>query len=172
MKIILIYVLIIAAVLGVGYWLYHTSQQTQNPANLPGTYYPIVSRNHINPGEKPSIPYNSNPPTSGDHYPQPLSCGVYDTTQDDGYLIHNLEHGSIWVSYKSSVDDQTKSQLKDLTTRFSNVVVEPRDADTDNIALASWGYLQNLHAYDENAILTFINAHINKGPEQIPCAMK
>ena len=169
MKIIITYVLVIAAVLCIGFWLFHTSQKSQNPANLPGTAYPIVSRNHIQPGEQPSIAYNSNPPTSGDHYPQPASCGNYDTTQPDGTLIHNLEHGGIWISYKPSVDDQTKTELKDFATRFNNVIVEPRDADDSNIALAAWGHLLKLDKYDESQILSFINAFINKGPEQVPC---
>jgi hypothetical protein len=170
MKIILVYILVIAAVLGIGFWLYHTSQKAADTSNLPGMAYPIVSRNHINPGTPPSIPYNSNPPTSGDHYPSPAPCGNYDTTQPDGTMIHNLEHGGIWISYKSSVDANTKAQLKDFANRFSNVIVEPRDADDSNIAVASWGYLLKLSSYDESQIIGFINAHINKGPEQIPCA--
>src|SRR3989344_5078 len=43
--------------------------------------------------------YNSNPPTSGPHYEQPSRWGVSQAELPDEQLIHNLEHGGIWISY-------------------------------------------------------------------------
>jgi hypothetical protein len=169
MRIILLYLFIIIAVLGLGFWLYQASKP-KSPDKLPGQAFDIVSRNHIPEGEHPKIPYNSNPPTSGDHWPQPAACGHYDQTQPDERLVHNLEHGGIWISYKPTVDDKTKSELKDYANRFANLIVEPREGDDSNIALAAWGHLLKLDAYDEGRILEFINAFIDKGPGQVPCA--
>ncbi len=166
MKTVFIYVLVIVAVLGLGFWLYHTSQKPVNPANQPGQAFPIVSRDHIPDGSQPTIPYNSNPPTSGQHYAEPANWGVYDHTLSDVQLVHNLEHGGIWISYKSSVDKNTVAKLQDFAKRFQLIVVEPRDADPAPISFAAWGHLENFQNYDEGAMVQFINAYYNQGPER------
>jgi hypothetical protein len=170
MKLILAYIVIVLAVLGIGYWLFTSSQKAQDPANQPGQAFDIVGQTHIAEGANSSMAYNSNPPTSGDHWPQPAACGSYDSTQPDEKLIHNLEHGGIWISYKPSIDDQSKTRLKDYASRFQNVIIEPREANDSNIALAAWGRLLKLESYDEGKILEFIDAYIDRGPELVPCA--
>ena len=165
MKIIAIYVVVIIAVLGIGYWLFHSSQTTNQ--NLAGTAYPILGRNHIDVGTHPQVPYNSNPPTSGDHYPNPANWGVYKTTLPDEQVVHNLEHGGIWISYKANVDADTVAKLEDFAKRYQLVVVEPRDADDTPIAFSSWGYLEKFDHYDEASMVKFIEDHYNKGPEKV-----
>jgi hypothetical protein len=64
---------------------------------LPGTLYPDLGREHVN--DISDITYNSNPPTSGTHFPAWAKKGVYDRVISDGYLIHSLEHGYIVISY-------------------------------------------------------------------------
>lgn len=49
-----------------------------------------------------NIKYNSNPPTSGNHFPMWAKKGVYDRLISDGYLIHSLEHGYVIISYDCS----------------------------------------------------------------------
>jgi hypothetical protein len=43
--------------------------------------------------------YNSNPPTSGKHFPMWAKRGAYAYQISDGYLLHSLEHGYIVISY-------------------------------------------------------------------------
>jgi len=64
---------------------------------LPGTLYPDLGRDHVN--DISDKEYNSNPPTSGPHFPAWAKKGVYDRVISDGYLIHSLEHGYIVISY-------------------------------------------------------------------------
>lgn len=42
------------------------------------------------------------PPTSGAHA-NPISWGVYDTEVRDDQLVHNMEHGGIYISYQPSL---------------------------------------------------------------------
>ena len=51
-----------------------------------GQQFPNQGQEHVNPGQ-PHAAYNSNPPTSGPHYPDPLRWGVYDTPQPDEALV-------------------------------------------------------------------------------------
>jgi hypothetical protein len=168
MKIIIIYVIVILAVIGLGYFLFQSSKEENK--DLPGEPIEILNQIHINEGSTDHPAYNSNPPTSGWHWPQPAACGVYESQLPDERVIHNLEHGSVWISYKPEVDDQTKTLLKDFAKRFNNVLVEPRPANDSNIALAAWGRLQKLDSYDENTIVRFIDSFMDEGPEKVPCA--
>lgn len=168
MKIILTYVVVIVAAIGIGYFLFQSSKVDET--NLPGQAFENQGQEHITEGSTEHPPYNSNPPTSGPHWPAPASCLVYSTTQPDERLVHNLEHGGIWISYKSSVDQDTKTKLNDFATRYGNVLVEPRDKNDSNIALAAWGRLLKLDSYDESKILSFIKAFMDKGPERVSCA--
>ena len=65
---------------------------------LNGERFPDQSRDHV-PNGSELINYNSNPPTSGPHYGETVPWGSHTTEKDDRNLIHNLEHGGIWISY-------------------------------------------------------------------------
>ncbi|GEM_PF-44778 len=130
----------------------------------PGFEIPIMGREHIAVGAV-HPPYNSNPPTSGWHYPKPAPWGVYEQELPDEVVIHNLEHGGIWISYKD-IDAETKSKLKAIAARNpGSVIVVPRSKNDTKIALASWGRLQNMEAFNEKAILDFITENKNRSPE-------
>lgn len=116
--------------------------------------------------------YTSNPPTSGQHYSQTARSGFRDQPIADQNVIHNLEHGDVWIAYHPRVSDEVKNQLKKFGA--AKVIITPREANDTDIALASWG---RLDAFDiENNTLPaervgdFIKRHSNKGPEQIPGA--
>src|SRR3989338_1731172 len=74
---------------------------------------PIQGANHIEVGSAHPV-YNSNPPTSGWHYKDPAAIGFYPNGLPDEQLIHNLEHGEIWVSYHARVPAETVKELEKL----------------------------------------------------------
>jgi hypothetical protein len=165
-KLFFIYVGVVILMVGLGFWLFKSSENNQ--ANLPGQGFELQGAEHITEGSTDHIPYNSNPPTSGPHWPQPADWGVYRGSLPDERLVHNLEHGGIWISYKpDQVDENTINLLNDFAKRYPLIIVEPRSANETPIALAAWGRLQNLQSYDESAILRFIEAFHNQGPEKV-----
>lgn len=137
-------------------------------ATLPGTAYPDLGQEHV--AEGTDIDYNSNPPTSGPHYTVQADAGIYDEAPPDGQLVHNLEHGYVIISYKpGAVSDeeleQMRQQVLDLSKNNPRLILTPRSSLDVPIALTSWGYLQNLEAYDPETVEAFYNAHIARGPE-------
>ena len=135
--------------------------------NQKGEEVPILGRNHVPEGTKVTD-YNSNPPTSGNHWPSPADWGFYNTPLADEQLVHNLEHGGIWVSYKDA-DDQTKTKLLKLIAQKypQAVIISPRELNDAKIAVASWGRLMKLETFDETKINEFIKANINNSPEKL-----
>ncbi|MDO8633633.1 MAG: DUF3105 domain-containing protein [Candidatus Wildermuthbacteria bacterium] len=122
--------------------------------------------------EGTEVAYQSNPPTSGNHWPVPLTDGVYKTEKPDEALVHSMEHGRIWISYKPSLDADIIAKLEKLGDGQA-LIVTPRNANETDVALAAWTHLDtfNLNSdgtLDEKRIQDFISRYKNKGPEFIP----
>ena len=131
-------------------------------------------RSHIAEDSDPG-PYNSNPPTSGHHYPTPLTAGFYDTNTyqyPQGHLVHDLEHGYIifWYNCKVLSDGQCsdlKTQIKAVMASADNfkVIAYPWDSIDVPVVMTSWGYLLRLPSFDANLAGSFIQQHRNRSPE-------
>lgn len=144
---------------GTGFFAYSNTTETL------GEGIPIEGRTHV--AEGTDIIYkNSNPPTSGNHWPQPARWGFYLSPLPDEQLVHNLEHGGIWISY-NDVDEETKSKLGAIASKYPlAVIITPRPENDDKIAVASWGRLLKLDSLDEQLVEKFITSNINKAPEK------
>src|SRR6266498_609940 len=110
--------LVVLAVIGFFVW------QGIRPAA--GETFPIMESSPHIPTNTDSGEYNSNPPTSGLHYPEEAEAGFHDTniyTYPAGYLVHNLEHGYVIFWYNcdllsesacSGLKGQIKTVIDDL----------------------------------------------------------
>lgn len=83
---------VVAIIIFLGFSLYKSTTKT-----LPGQEVADIGAEHTN--DISGITYNSNPPTSGTHFPVWAKKGAYDRVISDGYLIHSLEHGYVVISY-------------------------------------------------------------------------
>jgi hypothetical protein len=135
--------------------------------------FPDQGRQHI-PFEEPFI-YNSNPPSSGNHYERPARADFYEVSDPpvpDSVLVHSLEHGDIWISYKPSVSEEIKDMLRDFAA--AKVVVTPRAENDTDLALVAWARVDafNLNETDDvrRRIQDFITRYVNRGPEKIPAS--
>ncbi len=159
--------IVIALVAAGSWWLVrYTREQSQNQ---PGAFYPDQGRPHVPIGTP--FAYNSNPPTSGPHFAQPAEWGVYREEIPDQVLIHNLEHGGIWISYRSGIATSTVERLEAVAREFGRkVIMAPRSANDADIALAAWNRLDKFSAdeFSEERVRSFIKAWRNKGPEFVP----
>lgn len=145
--------------------------------------YKIESRKHVASGTHVAN-YNSNPPSSGDHWDQPAKAGVYENEQPDEQLVHNLEHGYIWISYlpkleqseatdsaqlKQGISDEDKKALEDLVKNDDwKMILAPRRANDSLIALSAWGRVLKMDSLNLDKIREFIRVYRNRGPEKTP----
>jgi hypothetical protein len=172
----LVPVLILAGVLivvGAGAWLFLGGDGGVAPAaQSPGKAVEVLpTREHVPDGTR--VQYNTNPPTSGDHWQNPATWGIYPSRPPaDERLVHNLEHGGVIISYNpAKVDAATVEKLKELTRSLQRsrpcIILTPRDSIQDDkpIALTAWGVLATLDSYDEAAIRAFWRDHVARGPE-------
>lgn len=127
--------------------------------------FPIEGREHIS--RATPVTYNTNPPTSGDHFAEAESWGVYGKEIEDKAAVHSLEHGGIWISYKD-VDEETVKALNELGRENpQSVVVSPRAGNDTPIAVVSWGRMMKLDKLDKTLIQKYIDTYKNQGPEKL-----
>ncbi len=134
--------------------------------------------NHVVEGVDPG-PFNSNPPTSGQHYGQPFESGFYEigdpeaqVPYPEGYILHNLEHGYVIFWYKCDLLDETsctqfKTQIQSAMDDFNNVklIGFPWTNMETPLVMTSWGQIQNFATFDEEIVEKFIRTNRNKSPE-------
>ncbi|OGZ95672.1 MAG: hypothetical protein A3I44_04225 [Candidatus Sungbacteria bacterium RIFCSPLOWO2_02_FULL_51_17] len=169
-KRVFVWVVVAAVVIGGAYvFLRYLSHRNET---LPGVVYADQGQDHVTL-EEPRGPYNSNPPTSGPHLAGPAPWGVYRDSLPDRQLIHNLEHGGVWISYKPGISEELIKKLEGFSKKYgSKVIVAPREQNDSDIALAVWTRLEKFSVaeYSDARVDTFIRRLRNKtGPE--PLAM-
>jgi len=125
---------------------------------------------------KPSD-YQTNPPTSGAHYPEWYDDGVYEpgTTPNLGMLVHTLEHGRIDIQYKKGTPAATVKKLEALVAEqnegYHLLLFENTTNMQPAIAATAWTHSLACPSMNDkvfDAIRTFRARYIDKGPESVP----
>lgn len=143
------------------------------------TEHPPVASPHVtacNP-----VTYDSNPPTSGPHYPSWPAFGVYASPVPWGYLVHALEHGAVVVAYDcpAGCDAELALLLDYLDLRPADplcsrdvhhrVIVVPDPSLGTRFAASAWGWELRSDCFDLDALGAFMDAHYAQAPENF-CA--
>ncbi len=137
---------------------------------------PIEGRNHEQK-QFTAADYKTNPPTSGNHYPEWYQDGVYQPggTPNLGMLVHTLEHGRIDVQYKPGTPTHTVAELEALLAEQSDgyhmLLYENTTDMPAQIAATAWGHSLTCPQFNNqvfDALRTFRTQYIDKGPEDVP----
>jgi Protein of unknown function (DUF3105) len=127
--------------------------------------------------------WNTDPPTSGPHYPVPAVYGEYDSPLQIAQVVHNLEHGAIFILHGDDVPEAMVAQLREFYDEDPNgVLLAPYPKLGDEIALGAWtvpddfqegdaggtAYLATCPSFDEGAFGTFRGEMRYRGPERFP----
>lgn len=158
---------IVLAVL-VGYGLFALLQKAGPQSEDFSVKYDIQGRQHIAEGtDHPA--YNSNPPSSGWHYTSTVKGGFHSDPLEDERVIHNLEHGDIWIAYHPDINEEALETLKSFAGQY--VIVSPRTENEGDMSLVAWGRVDTFDVendeVDEQRIRDFIKRYDNRGPEKV-----
>jgi hypothetical protein len=119
--------------------------------------------------------WNTDPPTSGPHYGEAAIFGIYTEPLEIARVVHNLEHGGIFILYGNKVRKATVDQLTSFYGDHSTgTVMAPLPKLGNQFALGAWvsdgeggfAYLSKCTKYDEDALSTFFRAFQFQGPER------
>ncbi len=125
--------------------------------------------------------FDTNPPTSGTHDPEPAEDGLYEAGNAPpvGKTVHAIEHGRIDIQYKAGSPQATIDKLETLgseplnfgTDGYHVLVFENNTEMEPAVAATAWTQsltcpTMNDGVYD--AIRAFRTEYTDKGPELIP----
>lgn len=115
--------------------------------------YDGLTNQHVAPGEEPDYPQS--PPVGGDHAPYWLECGAYDQPVPEANAVHDLEHGTVWLTYRP--DDLDAAGIRRLTEVLpANGILSPYDDQAAPVVITVWGRQLELAGPDDPRIALFI----------------
>jgi hypothetical protein len=133
--------------------------------------------------EGTSDKWNTSPPTNGPHYQVPALWGAYTEPLLAAQVVHNLEHGGIFIQYGKDVPQATIDQLKGFYDSHQNgTLLAPLPSLGSKVALGVWttssasqpksgtARLVKCTTFDEKAYAAFFDAYQFQGPERFPAS--
>jgi Protein of unknown function (DUF3105) len=126
------------------------------------------------------VEYETNPPTSGNHNPVPISDGAFTTpvTDDIGKKpnvrneVHAMEHGRVLIHYKPTLPEGPQLALKGIFDEDPGGMLLFPDPDMPyDVAVTAWRNLVACPTYDPlvlDVVRNFRDTYRGNGPEQVP----
>jgi hypothetical protein len=143
----------------------------------------VQSATHVAIGSV--IQWDSNPPSSGEHYPIWAAYQAYTSPVPRGYYVHDLEHGAIVLLYKCAPAGcaDVAAQLQAVSDAIPSdplcaaagsgvrvrTVITPDPLIDVPVAAAAWGWTYTAECLDRPTLEQFALAHYGHGPEAL-CA--
>jgi Protein of unknown function (DUF3105) len=125
------------------------------------------------------VTYETTPPTSGNHNPQPLADGAYATpvtsdtsnTPNIRNAVHSMEHGRIEIHYKPGLPMDQQLALKGVFDEDPDGMLLFPDPDMPyDVAVTAWRNMAVCPTYDPlvfDVIRNFRDTYRGNGPEQV-----
>jgi Protein of unknown function (DUF3105) len=153
---------------------------------------PLLDAIHVPIGT--DVQYNSNPPSSGPHYPIWAAFQEYQDPVDRRYYVHDLEHGAIVFEYNCALVGDAGTDggdggtcdtiVQGLRQAVSSIpddplckgtavrvrtVITPDPLIVNPVAASAWGFTYNAACLDLPTLIDFANKHYGQGTEPV-CA--
>lgn len=128
-----------------------TTTGTRTGVSIQGLrLYPGLASDHTGK----DVDYAQSPPAGGMHDPVWLACGVYQDPVRGENAVHDLEHGSVWISYDPDLSgDDVAALAKRLP---DNGIMAPYPGLGSPVVLTVWGRQLALDDVDDPRLVTFM----------------
>ena len=102
------------------------------------------------------VDYPQSPAVGGPHAPAWLDCGVYDSPVREENVVHDLEHGTVWITYdpEAGVDTDLLAGLLP-----QNGILSPYDDLGSPVVVTVWGRQLALDGADDPRLPLFIDTY-------------
>jgi hypothetical protein len=116
----------------------------------------LTARDHVTG----PVQYSLTPPVGGNHNTDWQNCmgDVYDAPIANEHAVHSMEHGAVWVTYKSDLPADQVSALASKVRGNEYMLMSPIDNLDKPISLQAWGYQLKLDDANDSRIDAFIKA--------------
>ncbi len=148
-----------------------SSTQTNNAeANLPATdsngeirglqKFGELARDH----QIGTLTYPQTPPVGGIHNPAWQNCGIYNQPVPNENAVHSLEHGAVWITYRSDLPAAEVEKLQALIRGHDHGLLSPYQNLPAPIVISAWSLQVQVQSADDPRLPLFIKTYEN-GPQ-------
>jgi hypothetical protein len=119
-----------------------------------------LSRDHVTGTQD----YPQVPPVGGAHSGTWMNCGVYDQPVPKEMAVHSLEHGAVWIAYRSDLPADQVQQLRDQVRGKSYTLHSPWPEAPplpSPVVASAWGLQLKVDSASDPRIADFIRAYAN-----------
>jgi Protein of unknown function (DUF3105) len=139
---------------------------------------PDEGNRHVN--DSTPVQYETVPPTSGNHNPNPLADGAYTTPIGKGTstspnvrnAVHSMEHGRVEIQYNPGLPEDEQLALKGIFDEEPDgMLMFPNPDLPGDVAVTAWTNMALCPSYDPlvlDVIRNFRDTYLGNGPEQVP----
>ena len=100
------------------------------------------------------VDYPQTPPAGGPHAPVWLDCGQYDEPVRDENAVHDLEHGTVWITHDP---DLSAAQVEQLVEQLpANGILSPHEDLPSPVVVTVWGAQLALDGADDERLALFL----------------
>ncbi|MCF6377631.1 DUF3105 domain-containing protein [Nocardioides KLBMP 9356] len=103
------------------------------------------------------VAYPQDPPAGGPHAPVWLACGVYDEPVREENAVHDLEHGTVWITHDPGLSD---ADVEALAAQLpDNGIMSPREGLPSPVVVTVWGAQLQLDGADDRRLALFLEEY-------------
>jgi len=114
------------------------------------------------------IDYEQVPPVGGPHDPEWLACGAFDEPVRDENAVHDLEHGTVWITYDPDLPAADVSALESALP--DDGILSPYPDLPAPVVVTVWGVQLRLSGADDPNLPLFIEEYGDGGTAPEPMA--
>jgi len=162
----LIALLLVCGGVGIAGYLIYASAEEEKPSTRDALSdvvdyrkaAPAVLTRHHQIGR---VAYTISPPVGGDHNAAWQNCegDVYSAEIPKEHAVHSLEHGAVWVTYRSGLSQDQVDKLAGKVRGKEYTLMSPYPGLDRPISLQAWGYQLKLDDADDAAVDAFISKY-------------
>ena len=115
--------------------------------------YDDLPNDHV-PGD---VDYDQAPPAGGPHAVEWHACGVYDEPRRDENVVHSLEHGTVWFTYRPGLAEDELAELEEELP--SEGILSPYPDQEAPVVVTVWGRQLALEGADDPRLALFLREY-------------
>ncbi len=133
----------------------------EHPEGIEGVVaVPVINADHV----RYDVDYPTAPPAGGPHLGAWLNCGFYTVPVLDELAVHSLEHGAVWVTYRSDVAAGGLDELAARSADEPHLLVSPYEGQDSPVVLTAWARQLSLESLDDSRFERFLEVYLVNGP--------
>lgn len=110
------------------------------------------------------IDYPESPPVGGAHNPVWQSCDFYNGIIPNENAVHSLEHGAVWITYRSDISATDKKTLEQWATDRSYLLISEYSDQQTPFVFTAWNNQLALDSLASKKATEFLDYFI-QGPQ-------